>query len=80
VLDDAGRSIPALDVEAVDAMIARGSATAGMVAKLMACRTALADGVRSVRILDGRSLTSARDLDQAPGTAIVVGERTLGNT
>jgi acetylglutamate kinase len=78
VLDDTGRSIPVLDFDGVDAMIAAGSATAGMIAKLRACRTALADGVRSVRIIDGRSLTSARDLNQTPGTAIVTSEKTLG--
>ena len=75
VLDDVGRSILVLDFDGVDAMIAGGSATAGMVAKLMACRTALADGVRSVRIIDGRSLASARDLETTPGTAIVMGEK-----
>jgi acetylglutamate kinase len=78
VLDSAGQSIPTLDFEGMDAMIAGGSATAGMVAKLTACRAALADGVRSVRIVDGRSLASAGDLDRAPGTAIVMSAKALG--
>ncbi len=79
VLDETGRSIPVLDFDGIDAMIAGGLATAGMVAKLLACRAALGEGVRSVRIVDGRSLTSARDLDRAAGTTIVASERTLGS-
>ena len=56
VLDDAGESIAVLDVDGIDALIASGTATAGMVAKLSACRTALEAGVASVRIVDGRGL------------------------
>ena len=40
VLDAAGRTIDALDGEGIDAMIADQSATAGMIAKLTACREA----------------------------------------
>jgi acetylglutamate kinase len=55
VLDGAGRRIESLDAPALDAMVADGTATAGMIAKLLACRTARAAGVRDVRIVDGRS-------------------------
>jgi acetylglutamate kinase len=71
VLDGEGRSIALLDVDGVDAMITSGTATAGMIAKLRACRTALEDGVASVRIVDGRRLGDGHGVDDAPGTTIV---------
>jgi acetylglutamate kinase len=70
VLDANGRTIPALDALEVDALVSSGTATAGMIAKLSACRAALEAGVSSVRIVDGRHLESTRGLDEAPGTAI----------
>ena len=72
VLDTQGQPIRQLDTNGVDALIAGGTATAGMIAKLSACRTALADGVASVRIVDGRSLDAAHGLDEAPGTTIAL--------
>ena len=73
VLDAAGESIATLDADGIDAMIASGTATAGMVAKLTACRTALLDGVASVRIVDGRaSRRSSTAIDDAPGTTLVL--------
>ena len=42
-------SIARLDSEAIDRLIADGTATAGMIAKLSACRAALVDGVASIR-------------------------------
>lgn len=79
VLDDGGRSIPELDVEGIEALIAGGTATAGMIAKLSACRTALEAGVASIRIIDGRRLTAAGDIEQAPGTRLVAGTAALEN-
>lgn len=70
VLDDKGASIASLDIEALDSMIGSGIATAGMIAKLSACRTALADGVTSVRIVDGRGFGARYGIDDAPGTTI----------
>jgi acetylglutamate kinase len=55
VLDGDGRRIATLDTRALDAMLADGTATAGMIAKLQACRTARNAGVGDVRIVDGRS-------------------------
>jgi acetylglutamate kinase len=72
VLDERGRSILTLDADGVDAMIAAGTATAGMIAKLTACRDALREGVRSVRIIDGRSLDAGRSPEDVPGTRIVL--------
>ena len=56
VLDAQGESIATLDAAGIDQVISSGTATAGMVAKLSACRTALLEGVASVRIVDGRAL------------------------
>ena len=55
VLDGNGKRIESLDTRALDAMLADGTATAGMIAKLQACRTARNAGVGDVRIVDGRS-------------------------
>ena len=70
VLNETGRTIGQLDPAGIDGMIASGLATAGMIAKLTACREALRSGVASVRIVDGRAMGSAEDLATAPGTTI----------
>lgn len=67
VLDGEGNPIAALDLERVDAMIASGEAHSGMVAKLTACRNAIARGVTDVAIVSGRGVT---DFNEAPGTRI----------
>jgi acetylglutamate kinase len=54
VLDSAGETLASLDSEAIDDLVASGTATAGMVAKLRACRAALNAGAREVAIADGR--------------------------
>lgn len=74
VLDGDGRSIPVIDAAGIDRLIAAGTATAGMVAKLDAARAALAAGVASVRIIDGRSLDATHGVDVAPGTRLVARE------
>ncbi len=76
VLDRQGRSIPWLDLEGIEAAIASGTATAGMIAKLDAARRALAAGVASVQIVDGRSLDATHGLETAAGTRLVVREVT----
>ena len=72
VLDDHGDSIATLDAAGIEAVIASGTATAGMVAKLSACRTALLEGVGSVRIVDGRAFDASHGVDEAPGTTLVI--------
>jgi acetylglutamate kinase len=67
VLDTAGQPIPELDLDRVDAMIASGEAHSGMVAKLVACRGAIARGVAEVAIVSGRNV---KDFNEAPGTAV----------
>jgi acetylglutamate kinase len=72
VLDAQGESIGMLDAAGIDAVIASGTATAGMVAKLEACRTALLEGVASVRIIDGRALDAEHGVDEAAGTMLML--------
>ena len=72
VLDTSGDSIATLDAAGIDSVISSGTATAGMVAKLSACRTALLEGVASVRIVDGRAFDAHHGPDEAPGTTLVV--------
>lgn len=70
VLDAKGALIPALTTDEMDALIADGTATAGMIAKLRACRMALDEGVPSVRLVDGRGFSAGVDPCAAPGTTL----------
>jgi acetylglutamate kinase len=72
VLDADGAPILMLDEDGIDAALASGTATAGMIAKLSACRQALIDGVATIRIIDGRALASGEALSQTPGTTLLV--------
>jgi acetylglutamate kinase len=54
VLDRAGALIETLHLDALDALLSDGTATAGMIAKLAACRDALAGGVGHVQLVCGR--------------------------
>jgi acetylglutamate kinase len=74
VLDGDGRVIETLDSDGIDGLIASGTATAGMIAKLDACRAALLQGVQSVRIVDGADLVAGRSIDTARGTTVAVTE------
>ncbi len=72
VLDSAGDTIHTLSVEDIDAMVAAGRATAGMIAKLAAARSAIEGGAREVFIADGRNLDALSRIvrhGRAPGTA-----------
>jgi len=55
VLDSASRTIPELSEAAEQALVASGTANAGMLAKLGACRRALRAGVGSVIIANGKN-------------------------
>jgi acetylglutamate kinase len=72
VLDRSGTTVPSLSGDAVAALVGDGTATAGMVAKLRACEHALAHGVDSVVIVDGR--------DEAALVAAVEGAAAAGAT
>jgi acetylglutamate kinase len=69
VLDQDGRAVPFLGREQALAMIADGSASRGMVAKLNAALGALDAGVPEVLIVDGRDPARLAD---APGTRLSV--------
>ena len=69
VFDQQGQTIPLLDLEGIDALIGDGTASAGMVAKLRACRAALDAGVREVAIVHGRD---PKGLAEAAGTRITM--------
>ena len=56
VLERDGSTIAALTCLEADALIASGGATAGMVAKLAACRSALDNGAQEVFVADGKDL------------------------
>jgi acetylglutamate kinase len=58
VLDEKGATVPLLDPAGMESLIAGGTATAGMIAKLRSCQDALARGVDSVVIVDGRDEAS----------------------
>ena len=79
VLDDKGETIAMLDADGIERAIASGTATAGMVAKLSACRTALLEGVASVRIVDGKMFDSVHGIDDAPGTLLMLGLQAPGS-
>ena len=71
VLDDRGTTVAVLEAADIQRLIGRGTATAGMIAKLRACEEALANGVGDVIIVDGRNATAleAAVLDHAPANA-----------
>ena len=70
VLDSQGRTIPSVDEALLQQLIADGRASAGMVAKLFACRAARQSGVAQVEIVDG---THTDDLRTSTGTRIDTG-------
>lgn len=71
VLDAGGVPLPALTISDIADLIDAGTATAGMVAKLRACRAALEDGVPSVRLVDGRGFGAGVNPAALPGTTLV---------
>jgi acetylglutamate kinase len=75
VLDEQGRTVPLLDPASIAGLVASGTASAGMIAKLRACEHALAHGVDDVVIVDGRSrealAAAARGLVPPVATRVV---------
>jgi acetylglutamate kinase len=60
VIDGDGKTIAELDAPAERELAAAGTVNRGMLAKLQACRAALAGGVREVAIVDGRDAARLR--------------------
>ena len=76
VLDENGGTIAALDLAAAATLVSSGIASAGMIAKLTACREAINGGVEEVLMVDGRHgavLARALEGSQAdlPATRLV---------
>jgi acetylglutamate kinase len=77
VLDGQGLTIAALDGSGIDGVVGSGTASAGMVAKLRACRLAAEAGVADVAIADGRDvarlgrLLTGRPTADGPWTRIL---------
>jgi len=71
VLDADSRTLPELTGDAIERLVGSGTASAGMVAKLAACRGALDQGVAHVAIVDGRDPESLLALR---GTRLVRGK------
>jgi acetylglutamate kinase len=76
VLDGQGQTIEALDLAAAAALVSSGVASAGMIAKLTACRDAINGGVEEVLMVEGRhSAVLARALEgsqmDVPATRMV---------
>ena len=67
VLDANGALIPSLSLDGIEQLIASGDAHSGMLAKLAACRAAIAGGVREIAIVAGRGV---QDFGTATGTRI----------
>jgi acetylglutamate kinase len=75
VLDPAGRTIPLVDDERLITLIRERQASAGMVAKLLACQAAHMSGVTRVEIVDGRRATFLDD-ERRRGVTRVTSQRT----
>jgi acetylglutamate kinase len=76
VLAGNGATVPVLQAAAVAQLLADGTATAGMMAKLRACREALSGGVDDVVIVDGRdreALTATAGTTVPPGATRLLG-------
>ncbi len=75
VLDRDGSTIADMTFSEVDALVGGGGATAGMVAKLAACRSAIESGAREVFVADGKDLAGLAVLAQH-GRAAGAGKNT----
>jgi len=73
VLDEAGHTIPALDLDGIERLVTAGTATAGMIAKLSAARDAVVNGVREVLIVNGGNLGALTQLVRQGTRAAVSG-------
>ena len=78
VLGVDGATVPLLDPATIAELMADGTATAGMIAKLHACQDALANGVDDVVIVDGRdprALAATAGATVPAGATRIIAER-----
>ncbi len=70
VLDGNGKTIQSVDDQLLVQLIKNRQANAGMVAKLLACRTAKRGGVKQIEIVDGRPLNALNKTIESNKTTI----------
>ena len=83
VLDAGGGTIADLSLDGLQSLVGSGGATAGMIAKLSACRSAVENGAREVFIADGRdgpALAVLARYGRAAGAAVGTRLRSSGRT
>jgi acetylglutamate kinase len=80
VLGDDGATLSRLDAAAIAELVGKGTATAGMIAKLRACEHALTGGVDEVVIVDGRDRSAlvAAAAGNAPKTSTGITATVVG--
>jgi acetylglutamate kinase len=69
VLERDGSTIAEMSLRDIDRLVGSGGVTAGMIAKLAACRTAIENGTREVFIADGKDLAGLAVLARHGRTA-----------
>jgi acetylglutamate kinase len=79
VLDSAGATIREMTFRDMEVMVGNGGATAGMIAKLAACRSAIENGAREVFVADGKDLTGLAVLARNGRAAGAARSTRIGN-
>ena len=79
VLDALGHTVPVVDDDGLIGLIRERQASAGMVAKLLACRAAQGGGVRDVTIVDGRRSTFLNPGRTRGATIVTSGRKKRAN-
>jgi acetylglutamate kinase len=79
VLDATGSTIRELTLRDIEVLIGNGGATAGMVAKLAACRSAIHNGAREVFVADGKDVTGLAVLARNGRAAGAAKSTRIGN-
>jgi acetylglutamate kinase len=79
VLDSAGATIREMTFRDMEVLVGNGGATAGMIAKLAACRSAIENGAREVFVADGKDLTGLAVLARNGRAAGAARSTRIGN-
>jgi acetylglutamate kinase len=79
VLDSAGATIREMTFRDMEVLVGNGGATAGMIAKLAACRSAIENGAREVFVADGKDLTGLAVLARNGRAAGAAKSTRIGN-
>jgi acetylglutamate kinase len=79
VLERDGSTIPDMSLREIASLVKSGGATAGMIAKLAACRSAIENGAREVFVADGKDLAGLAVLARHGRAAGAVKSTRIGN-